>query len=219
MTNTDIASRIKELINISGQTANAFAKEVGISEPLLRKYLNGATPGVDKVVSIAQKSKVSVEWLATGDGSMYKEEVNSVVSDDFITVPIYEAKLSAGYGAFNENSNIIDKLTLPKKVLPQQFADLNHNRFGLLEVSGDSMEPTIYDGDLVLIDFHDNKLQSGLTAFVFGDTAYVKRLAPFFNGVEIMSDNSMYKPQQLSGKEIEQFKIIGKVVWLVRRRF
>ncbi|MDR9467516.1 hypothetical protein [Marinospirillum sp.] len=46
----------------------SFAKECGISDSLIRKYLAGSVPGLAKAVIMARVSKVSLEWLATGKG-------------------------------------------------------------------------------------------------------------------------------------------------------
>lgn len=51
-------------------SANAFAKECGISESVFRKYLAGVSvPGADKLVDIARVAGVSLVWLATGEGA------------------------------------------------------------------------------------------------------------------------------------------------------
>ena len=68
---TDFAERLTQLkgdLNIS-----AFARKVGIGVTTLRKYLEGATPGADKLVQIARALNVDVGWLATGEGSARSE--------------------------------------------------------------------------------------------------------------------------------------------------
>jgi len=52
-----------------GMSTLAFAQKCGISESIFRKYLAGTSvPGADKLVEIAQTAKVSLSWLATGEG-------------------------------------------------------------------------------------------------------------------------------------------------------
>jgi transcriptional regulator with XRE-family HTH domain len=52
-----------------GLSTNAFAQKCGISESIFRKYLAGVSvPGADKLVDIARAGRMSLVWLATGQG-------------------------------------------------------------------------------------------------------------------------------------------------------
>lgn len=69
--NTTFAQRLRELI---GETpVSAFARRVGISEGLMRKYLSGSEPSLSKANQIARNSNCSLEWLATGGGYRYRQ--------------------------------------------------------------------------------------------------------------------------------------------------
>jgi transcriptional regulator with XRE-family HTH domain len=52
---------------------SAFARKVGLSEALIRKYLKGAEPGLGKANQIAMGANCSLEWLATGCGYLYRQ--------------------------------------------------------------------------------------------------------------------------------------------------
>lgn len=52
---------------------SAFARKVGLSEALIRKYLKGAEPGLAKANQIAMGANCSLEWLATGCGYLYRQ--------------------------------------------------------------------------------------------------------------------------------------------------
>ena len=83
--------------------------------------------------------------------------------------------------------------------------------------AGDSMEPTINDGDLVMVDQRDDWLRDGLFAFTLGDEARIKRLHRLIDGVEIRSDNDeLYSPEFVRGAQADQLQIIGRVVWAGR---
>ncbi len=73
---SEFAMRLKTLVS-GYYSANQFAKLCGIQQSLLRKYLNAISlPGLDKLVAIASATGVSVEWLATGKGSMRPEQAS-----------------------------------------------------------------------------------------------------------------------------------------------
>lgn len=59
-----LAARIKEVMGDDSQVG--FARRCGVSPTALRKYLEGAEPSVNRLVSMAEAGGVTVEWLATG---------------------------------------------------------------------------------------------------------------------------------------------------------
>lgn len=82
---------------------------------------------------------------------------------------------------------------------------------------GDSMEPTIRSGEVILIDRSQDTLRSadGIWAVTVGDIVQVKRLRPRANGsVEILSDNPAVPPDLAVDGELH---VIGRVVAVVRR--
>ncbi len=88
--------------------------------------------------------------------------------------------------------------------------------FGL-KIHGDSMEPRMYEGDVVIVRQQDDA-ESGdiVIAMVNGDDATCKRLMKYAGGISLISLNSKYDPMMFSNQEIieKPVKIIGKVVEL-----
>ena len=88
--------------------------------------------------------------------------------------------------------------------------------FGL-KLHGDSMEPRMLDGDVVIVRQQDDA-ESGdvVIALVNGDDATCKRLRKYRDGIELISNNPAYPPMFFSNEEIQTkpVKIIGKVVEL-----
>ncbi len=65
------AARLRILVAES--SVSAFARKVGLSESLIRKYLNGTEPSLSRADLIARRVNVSLEWLATGCGYQYRQ--------------------------------------------------------------------------------------------------------------------------------------------------
>ncbi|WP_445157368.1 helix-turn-helix domain-containing protein [Halomonas sp. E14] len=63
----EFGARLRQAIG--SRSVLSFAKECGISDSLVRKYLAGSLPGLDKALTMARVAGVSLEWLATGRGS------------------------------------------------------------------------------------------------------------------------------------------------------
>lgn len=88
--------------------------------------------------------------------------------------------------------------------------------FGL-KVRGDSMEPRIYEGDVLIVK-KQNDAENGdiVIALVNGNEATCKRLFKYSEGINLISLNNKYDPMQFTNKEIAEkpVRIIGKVVEL-----
>jgi len=63
----EFGARLRQAIG--SRSVLSFAKECGISDSLVRKYLAGSLPGLDKALVMARVAGVSLEWLATGHGN------------------------------------------------------------------------------------------------------------------------------------------------------
>lgn len=89
--------------------------------------------------------------------------------------------------------------------------------FFALQIHGDSMEPRMREGDVVIVR-QQNDAESGdiVIAMVNGDDATCKRLRKYRDGIELISNNPSYEPMFFSNEEIisKPVKIIGKVVEL-----
>lgn len=131
-------------------------------------------------------------------------------------IPLLDVKLAAGAGAVEATEHVLDHLAFKrlwiKATLRCNVADLR-----LLTVTGDSMLPTLQDGDLVLLDLSKRKVSPGaIYAIVDGDERLVKRLAAKAEDrLEIRSDNQAYPPRLARREDVQ---IIGKVVWVAGRR-
>lgn len=88
--------------------------------------------------------------------------------------------------------------------------------FGL-QISGDSMEPKISNGDVVIVRRQDDAENGDIIiALVNGDDATCKRLRKYRDGIELISSNPAYAPMFFSNEEIieKPVQIIGKVIEL-----
>ena len=89
--------------------------------------------------------------------------------------------------------------------------------FFALQIHGDSMEPRMCEGDVVIVRQQDDA-ESGdiVIAMINGDDATCKRLRKYRDGIELISNNPSYVAMFFSNDEIisKPVKIIGKVVEL-----
>jgi len=121
--------------------------------------------------------------------------------NDGIVIPLLENAASAGYGEG------LDEDDVPARYVqvPRYLSKYPH--LASLPVKGDSMEPTLHDGDLVVCD-GGGWDGDGIYVLKTYDTAYVKRVQLSTDGYKVISDNKMYDSFTES---VEKLSIVGKV--------
>lgn len=84
-----------------------------------------------------------------------------------------------------------------------------------VKIKGDSMEPRIFDGDIVIVKVQDHA-ENGDTIIVLvnGDEATCKKIKKTPEGVMLIPNNPAYEPMFYTCKEVEQLpvRVYGKVV-------
>lgn len=209
---TAFADRLLSLIG--NENKAAFARRCGFTDGALKGYLKGGKPSVDKALAIADACGVSLRWLATGEGPMRLGDA-SICADvpKLTSVPRYDIAASAGGGAVVEAENIKETIAFRTDWLREE--GLDPKWLNVISVMGDSMEPSLYNGDIILIDRRDGPPRSGCVYVInYDGDLLVKRLQRLLNGgFKIISDNPRYEPETIPAEQMEQVRIIGRVVW------
>ena len=118
------------------------------------------------------------------------------------SLPLYDLPTSAGPGVFMDGDSF-EMIEIPDEV-PQE-ADF------VLRVSGDSMEPTLSNGELIYVHRQEELDNGDIGVFFLDGNAYVKEYHTDKKGVSLMSHNNKYMPIPL--KKNENAMIYGKVVY------
>ena len=121
--------------------------------------------------------------------------------NDGIVIPLLENAASAGYGEELDDDDVPARYVQ----VPRYLSKYPH--LASLPVKGDSMEPTLHDGDLVVCD-GGGWDGDGIYVLKTYDTAYVKRVQLSTDGYKVISDNKMYDSFTES---VEKLSIVGKV--------
>lgn len=151
------------------------------------------------------------EWLATGEGEPFQSRDSG---EGFMKVPKVRARLSAGGGSFEVNQRVEDFFMFKTRWLREKG---NPRKMILMSINGNSMEPELCDGDVVLVDQSQNEILAGAVYAVgIEDTIMVKRLEKLPNRLVLHSANKSYEPVYLEGDERDNVRVIGKVAWLSR---
>ena len=136
---------------------------------------------------------------------------NSDQSDErsWIDVPRLALGASAGPGAEPEGELAFDSIRFSWRWL--RSLGLQPSLLSTIVVSGDSMEPTLRDGDEILVDRKPRAVRDGIHVVRLGDSLLVKRLDTGRPGkVVLLSDNPAYPPIECLGADLT---VVGRVVW------
>jgi hypothetical protein len=131
-------------------------------------------------------------------------------------IPKLAVGASAGPGAINEGETLAGKIGFDEKWLRKQ--GLDPASLSLIRVDGDSMAPTLNNGDDIMVDRRATAtgLRDGIHVIRLDDVLMVKRLALGPAGrLSILSDNPAYPDwPDVKGSAVA---VIGRVVWAGRR--
>jgi len=145
-------------------------------------------------------------------------------AEEYAKVPLHEVELAAGTGAVMGEGENSSELIFKRSWLRRVGVSPANAR--LARVRGKSMEPTLQDGDVVMLDTGRNTvparprdpekpLRADLYALREGDQLRIKRVEHSKMGRLILhSDNAMmFPPEVREGYDARELGIIGKVVW------
>ncbi|MDX3805120.1 MAG: helix-turn-helix transcriptional regulator [Bosea sp. (in: a-proteobacteria)] len=194
----------------------------GVSESAIKRYCKGDNePGAFKLAAIARFCGTSVEEILFGEQPSTRatyvgadaRDLDDSVPPDVVYIPLLDVVASAGPGIENPFPAIIGHLPFPRRWLSELGIPENFAR--LLELGGDSMEPTIRDGSICLLDARSQAPRvEGVYALIDGKDVRIKRIGRGWEGkIVLISDNERYESETLAAPEAEALRIAGKIVW------
>lgn len=207
-----IGERLRSAVQEAGGNRKV-ADRSGVPVSTLNNYIAGkAEPGALKLAAIAEATKKTVDFFLTG-----REAVPP--ASDMVMVPRFELRPSAGKGL----AVVPDEVLSPRELIGFSASWLK--RLGvdpdyaqLLFAEGDSMEPNIRDGDLLLVNRKIREVRSlGIYIVTWSGMLMVKRAFIQPNQTLVLiSDNPVYTPLEIPYEELHSVTIEGRVRWAGR---
>lgn len=188
-----------------------WAREAGISGSTFDRAWNGGSiPKAETLAKMAVAGGVTIDWLLLGDGSGHSRPSRS---GPVVSIPHYEVAFSAGTGRLAPADERPQTFDIPEEWV-RQVTGRNPANLVLAYCDGDSMEPTIRDGELMLLDRTDRRLVNGkIYGLRVEDSLLVKRISRSIKGdVLLRPDNPAYETEALT-EGVGDVKVIGQVVW------
>lgn len=188
-----------------------------------RAYENDQHGYTKHATQFARAFNVSVEWLVEGVGNPTPLRTSS--KDQLSPDPEHHLEIemirkvdiayAMGDGAVIQEFPETEFLPFSLSFL-QQFTRGPTDKLFIASGFGDSMEPTLMRGDLVMVDTSQTRinLSDQIWALTYGDAGMIKRLRPLAHGrILILSDNQNVPSFEV---DYEDIHVVGKVVWKAR---
>lgn len=215
-----IGERIKEVRRLRGLSRPQLAEAARIKYPTLAGIENNDQAGTTQLPQIADALGVSPKWLQTGKGPM---EAPAPQVDDSDYADVIGYAQAAGLGAGAEAVEYAETHSLKFKKTSLRRRGIHNKPLAVYYGKGDSMEPTIEDGDAILFDTSDTRPADGVLYVIQVDGQanpeyYVKRAMVLDAGVYFASDNpagdhNWKKPKPMESKR-NPITVIGRVHWI-----
>lgn len=196
--------RIEQRLNELGIKRSKMLADLGIPSSTFSTWKKkDAAPDRKYLVALSDYLGLSTDYILTGE----KEDIKKIKLDDEPVQIRVLGKVAAGV-PIEAVEDVIGEETISKKMAE------TGDYFGL-RISGDSMEPTIHHGSIVIVRQQDD-VENGDIAIVIvnGEDATCKKIEKFENGIMLVPMNKAYEEKFYANEEIEKLpvRIIGKVV-------
>jgi phage repressor protein C with HTH and peptisase S24 domain len=200
---------------------------MGVSPSAFRKWLKGeAEPSRERLVALARAAGVGVAWLAEGEGPMpaFESSGGRRRSDgraaatemdwsQFVLLP-HRAEAAAAGSVTPPDPSGTEWIALRHDWI-RAVCQVEPNELTLETATGESMTPTIRDGNTLLIDTTDRTFRNfGIYVLEINGQRLVKRVQRKHDGsLVLISDNTAYQPDAVDKAAADDVRVIGRVVW------
>lgn len=225
----ELKDRLKKARKNAGLTQKDIEKNIpNLKQSTYSELERGLSKSTSRIVELATLFKVNAEWLATGEGEMTSStdslddytfvggrygEIPS--KEDYVVISQYDVYGSCGNGALIGDVTVKGGIVFKRQWLDSLGS--KPENLATIYAQGDSMSPTIQDGQVLLIDTSEITPKSSKIYIICIDgQLYIKRLINIFDGWIMRSDNpdkSTYPDVPLSPERIASIDIQGRVIW------
>lgn len=195
--------RVEKALKENNITEAELSRRIGFTQAGITNWkTRGTIPRADIAIITAKALNTSVDYLVNGDVDISDNHKKSKI----FLIPILNQELSAGRGQqLPDNDDKQGLVAIPAKI-KKMFGD----NLAALHVHGDSMQPTLNDGDMVVCDSLGWDNSDGIYAIRMNGNGYVKRIQVANGKILIKSDNPVYDTIE-EPIESDNLNIIGKV--------
>lgn len=193
-----------------------LARRVKLTPKAVSKWFNGESiPRRGKLQELAASIGTSSSYLLGDSMTDGIEEGHLHRKSETFRIDVLDISVSAGPGIVNsEFVEVLRSVEYSVEDARHMFNGRTPEQIRIINVSGDSMSGTIEPGDLLFVDISIQAFDGdGIYAFLYDDTAHVKRLQKMKDKLLVISDNKSYAAwDPIEGDEMNRVFVFGKVI-------
>ncbi len=197
-----------------GEDFAGLSRLLGRNPAYIQQYIRRGTP---KRLREEERRKLA-RYFGVSEALFGGPADLDTVPEGLIAISRSAVGASAGPGAVSDENPARPMFAFDQRWLKQLTAAASAN-LSMIRVEGDSMAPTLNDGDDILIDLSDlgGRLRDGIYVLRVEDTLLVKRLAvhPLGRSVTVQSDNPAYP--DWADCALDTIHCVGRVIWAGRK--
>jgi len=214
----DPRAALDRLLRDRGVDYAQLSARIGRNPAYIQQYIKRGSPR-----RLAEEDRARIAAYLGVPEAMLGGPLRRVVAPaarrgrDMVLVPKLAIGASAGAGASIDGEPVEGAVAFDPKWLRELGAD--PRTLSIIRVEGDSMAPTLGDGDDILVDAGDaaGRLRDGIYVLRMDDVLMVKRIAraPGPGRIAVISDNPQYR--SWDDLPMAAVQLVGRVVWTGRR--
>jgi len=213
--------RLRARIRQLGMSVAEVAREAGVNRSFVYDILRGRSqvPNLENLTRIAKVVKVEPDWLLSGKGRVPGgDPITEDYHNEFVAIQYAAVRPSMGGGAIVEAEDRPGRDFHFRRAWIRDRLRAAPSMLRVMAVQGDSMMPTLNEGDVILVDMNQrNPVPPGVFVLHDGMGLVAKRLehVPMSDPprVRIISDNPRYSPYECL---LDEVNIVGRVRWYGR---
>lgn len=215
---------VRAAVAAAGMTLKQASRALGRNDAYLQQYLYRGTPR-----RLPEQLRLQLAGITGTDQADFLDPALRALrppgnvggdagADAAVRVPLHDVRAAAGGGSVaDETQGGRESLAFPPALL-RRITAAPADGLKLLSISGDSMSPTLEDGDLVMVDTQ-RRMPSPPGIFILDDGVglVAKRVDAIPNSwplaLRLSSDNPAYSNYR---RRVDEVHIVGRVVWFAR---
>ncbi len=224
MEDPDARAMLDRLVRERGETYGSISRLIGRNSAYIQQFVKRGSPRkldeADRKL-LARYFGVDERLLGAPEGPSWQQAVARgappQLGNDLVAVPRLALGASAGPGSLQEDEIAAGALAFDSRWL--RAIGGRPDSLSIIRVDGESMAPTLNDGDDIMVDRSDagERLRDGIYVLRMDDVLMVKRVAltPRRGSFSVRSDNPLYPAWEDVDPAL--VAIVGRVIWAGRR--
>lgn len=230
--------RLQHVISRIGTLDQASAAAGASVDQLTFWKFGRSRPDFFALTRLCKAANISIDWLASDDGQrdshsaigddapgvddrgvniLHVQDTKTLAGQAMVMLPRLDVEAAAGAGAVVVSEQIAEMVAFSAAWLRERHITPRTAR--ILTARGDSMEPTIRDGDMLIVDTAiEMAVDNGIYCVAYNGVLLVKRLfVTRPGGLVISSDNKLAgRDEEIPPHEVPDVHIAGRVMWYGR---